>query len=71
METLWQLAQEGRTVICSMHQPRGSIYSKFDDILLLSEGSIIYACPAKEEPLSYLSKFRNHCPDYVTRLNFW
>lgn len=33
METLSQLAQEGHTVICSIHQPRGSIYYKFDDIV--------------------------------------
>lgn len=57
METLRQLAQEGHTVICSIHQPRGSVYSKFDDIVLLSEGSVVYAGPAKEEPLLYFSKF--------------
>lgn len=57
METLRQLAQDGHTVICSIHQPRGSVYAKFDDIVLLAEGSLIYAGPARDEVLAYFSKF--------------
>lgn len=57
METLRQLALDGHTVICSIHQPRGSVYSKFDDIVLLTEGSLVYAGPARDEPLAYFSKF--------------
>ncbi|GJN05977.1 hypothetical protein PR202_ga23658 [Eleusine coracana subsp. coracana] len=55
METLRKLAEYGHTVICSIHQPRGSVYSKFDDIVLLSEGEVVYMGPAKEEPLSYFA----------------
>ena len=55
METLRQLAEDGHTVICSIHQPRGSVYSKFDDIVLLSEGEVVYMGPAKEEPLKYFA----------------
>ncbi|GKU90212.1 hypothetical protein SLEP1_g4233 [Rubroshorea leprosula] len=57
METLQQLAQDGHTVICSIHQPRGSVYGKFDDIILLTEGALVYAGPAHDEPLQYFSKF--------------
>lgn len=57
METLRQLAQDGHTVICSIHQPRSSVYSKFDDIVLLTEGALVYAGPAHDEPLAYFSKF--------------
>lgn len=57
METLRQLAQDGHTVICSIHQPRGSVYSKFDDIVLLTEGALVYAGPASDEPLAYFSRF--------------
>uniref|UniRef100_A0A0D9Y2L2 ABC transporter domain-containing protein n=1 Tax=Oryza glumipatula TaxID=40148 RepID=A0A0D9Y2L2_9ORYZ len=62
METLRQLAEDGHTVICSIHQPRGSVYGKFDDIVLLSEGEVIYMGPAKEEPY--------HCPDHVNPAEF-
>ena len=57
METLRQLAQDGHTVICSIHQPRSSVYGKFDDIVLLTEGAIVYAGPALDEPLAYFSRF--------------
>ncbi|KAK9118576.1 hypothetical protein Scep_016669 [Stephania cephalantha] len=70
METLWQLSEDGHTVICSIHQPRGSVYMKFDDILLLAEGSLVYAGPAKEEPLTYFSKFGYLCPDHVNPAEF-
>lgn len=70
METLRQLAQDGHTVICSIHQPRGSVYGKFDDIVLLTEGALVYAGPAREEPLEYFSKFGYHCPAHVNPAEF-
>ncbi|CAM0878842.1 unnamed protein product [Alopecurus aequalis] len=70
METLRQLAEEGHTVICSIHQPRGSVYSKFDDIVLLSEGEIVYMGPAKEEPLTYFAKLGYQCPDHENPAEF-
>lgn len=61
METLRQLAEDGHTVICSIHQPRGSVYGKFDDIVLLSDGEIVYMGPAKEEPLTYFASLGLLC----------
>ncbi|KAL3830815.1 hypothetical protein ACJIZ3_019617 [Penstemon smallii] len=70
METLRQLAQDGHTVICSIHQPRGSVYAKFDDIVLLTEGSLVYAGPARDESIAYFSKFGYVCPDHVNPAEF-
>ncbi|KAK9935236.1 hypothetical protein M0R45_022346 [Rubus argutus] len=70
METLRQLAQDGHTVICSIHQPRGSVYAKFDDIVLLTEGALVYAGPAHDEPLTYFSNFGYHCPDHENPAEF-
>ncbi|GLJ09395.1 hypothetical protein SUGI_0108540 [Cryptomeria japonica] len=71
METLQKLAQDGHTVVCSIHQPRGSIYLKFDDLILLSEGAVVYAGPAKEEPLSYFSKLGFVCDEHVNPAEFF
>ncbi|KAF7808788.1 ABC transporter G family member 7 [Senna tora] len=71
METLQQLALDGHTVICSIHQPRGSVYSKFDDIVLLTEGSLVYAGPAGDELLAYFSKFGYPCSDHVNPAEFF
>ncbi|GJU23471.1 ABC transporter G family member 7 isoform X1 [Tanacetum coccineum] len=70
METLRQLAQDGHTVICSIHQPRGSVYAKFDDIVLLTEGELVYAGPAGNEPLTYFAKFGYICQDHVNPAEF-
>ncbi|XP_010553966.1 PREDICTED: ABC transporter G family member 7 isoform X2 [Tarenaya hassleriana] len=70
METLRQLAQDGHTVICSIHQPRGSVYAKFDDIVLLTEGALLYAGPAGKEPLTYFGNFGFLCPDHVNPAEF-
>ncbi|KAH0661596.1 hypothetical protein KY284_026527 [Solanum tuberosum] len=59
METLRYLAQDGHTVICSIHHSRGSVYAKFDDVVLLTGGSLIYAGPANDEVLAYFSKFED------------
>ncbi|OMO60539.1 ABC transporter-like protein [Corchorus capsularis] len=70
METLRQLAQDGHTVICSIHQPRGSVYDKFDDIVLLAQGALVYAGPAHDEPLQYFSRFGYQCPDHANPAEF-
>ncbi|XVF85324.1 hypothetical protein PTKIN_Ptkin17bG0108600 [Pterospermum kingtungense] len=70
METLRQLAQDGHTVICSIHQPRGSVYDKFDDIVLLTEGALVYAGTARDEPLEYFSRFGYECPDHANPAEF-
>ncbi|XWS34519.1 hypothetical protein CRYUN_Cryun21dG0045200 [Craigia yunnanensis] len=71
METLRQLVQDGHTVICSIHQPRGSVYGKFDDIVLLTEGALVYAGPAHDEPLEYFSRFGLYqCPDHANPAEF-
>jgi ABC-type multidrug transport system ATPase subunit len=45
--TLRDLASSGHTVVCSIHQPRSSIFKMFDDLLLLSEGRVVYFGPAE------------------------
>jgi ABC-type multidrug transport system ATPase subunit len=48
VDTLKDLARNGRTVVTSIHQPRSSIYSLFDDMILLSEGQLMYAGSAQD-----------------------
>jgi ABC-type multidrug transport system permease subunit len=49
MEALKELAEEGgHTVITSIHQPRSSIYALFDDLMVLSEGRVMYLGPASK-----------------------
>eukprot|EP00884_Botryococcus_braunii_P000584 jgi/Botrbrau1/10526/Bobra.7_1s0007.1 len=45
MEHLRGLCAEGRTVICSIHQPRQAIWDMFDVVEVLSQGRLMYFGP--------------------------
>lgn len=40
------MANQGRTIIMSIHQPRYSIYRLFDSLTLLVGGKMVYHGPA-------------------------
>ena len=41
-EFLRKLADSGKTIIAVIHQPSQNVFAKFDDLLLLSEGHLMY-----------------------------
>ncbi|KAI9332100.1 P-loop containing nucleoside triphosphate hydrolase protein [Obelidium mucronatum] len=46
MITLQNIAAKGRTVVCTVHQPRSDIYPLFDRVLLLARGGrVVYEGP--------------------------
>ncbi|CAL8086226.1 unnamed protein product [Calicophoron daubneyi] len=57
METLRRLADTGRTIVFSIHQPKYSIYRLFDRLTLIANGQIIYHGPAAQEPIEYFRQF--------------
>ena len=48
MSAVRNLANQNRTVLCTIHQPSGDTYSLFDTLLLLAQGKVIYFGPALE-----------------------
>lgn len=47
MKRIQVLAREGRTIVCSIHQPSPEVFDRFDKLLLLSRGQVMYVGPAK------------------------
>lgn len=47
IQTLRNVARDGRTVVSSIHQPSSEVFALFDDLFLLSGGESIYFGEAK------------------------
>jgi len=64
VELLVTLARQGRTIICTIHQPSSQVFSSFDQLLLLAEGRTAYIGPAREAKM-YFTNQGYPCPqDY-------
>lgn len=58
MSVVRAVADSGRTVVCTIHQPSAAIFGRFDDLLLLQRGGcVVYNGPAAEVH-AYLSQVR-------------
>lgn len=62
METLKDLAQNGRTIVQTIHQPNSDIYEMFDRLMLLAKGRIIYFNKASLA-VDYFTRINYKCPE--------
>lgn len=69
IRTLKRLAQDGRTVIVSIHAPRSEIWSLFDNVILLARGSALYSGPV-DESLPHFEKQGHTIPPFVNPAEF-
>jgi len=70
MESLKNLANNGRLVISVIHQPRSSIYEMFDQLLILSEGNTMYFGNA-EQAVGYFHTHGYNCPEAFNPSDFF
>lgn len=69
MLLLKKLANHGRTIVFSIHQPRYSIFRLFDSIVLLAGGETVYHGPSNQaldyfETIGYTCEAHNNPPDF-------
>lgn len=62
LEVLKSLAAEGRTVICTIHQPRSDMFNSFGNILLLAKGGRSAFNGSPEYLFGYLDRIGYPCP---------
>lgn len=67
---LKKMANNGRTIILSIHQPRYSIYKLFDNLTLLVNGKQVYHGPAPSA-LSYFSDIGYTCEAHNNPADFF
>lgn len=67
---LQKLGDQGHTVVCSIHQPRYSIYKMFDRLILLSNGHMVYQGPACRT-LDYFAELGYVCEAHDNPADFY
>lgn len=66
---LRKLAQNGRLIVCVIHQPSSRLLQLFDDILVMSAGKVLY-CGAQDQMIKYFHQAGFECPQYYNPADF-
>lgn len=69
IQWLKQLAQEGRTIICTIHTPSARIFKMFDLIYALADGRVIYQ-GTSHNLIPFLKELDLPCPETFTPSDF-
>ncbi|TMW64529.1 hypothetical protein Poli38472_011409 [Pythium oligandrum] len=63
IQLIGHLCQEGRTVICTIHQPSSLVYNMFTNIMILAKGETVYFGP-RRNMIPHFAAQGYECPPY-------
>jgi ABC-type multidrug transport system ATPase subunit len=67
---LRKLANDGRTVVSTIHQPSSEVFYEFDRLLLLVEGRCIYKGDSKDSE-SHFKSIGHECPPLMNLAEYY
>lgn len=70
VECMKNLANQGKTIICTIHQPSSEIFELFDRLCLLAEGRLAYLGDLNEAN-RYFSSLNFNCPSNYNPADFY
>ncbi|CAG2162948.1 unnamed protein product, partial [Oppiella nova] len=69
VQELKSMASEGRTVICTIHQPSSQVFELFEHLLLLADGRVAFMGKT-DEAMDYFSSLGYHiCDRFANKLS--
>jgi ABC-type multidrug transport system ATPase subunit len=70
IDCLKELANAGRTIIFTIHQPNSQIFAKFDRLMVLAKGEIVYWGSASKSP-DYFESVGHPVPGFSNPADFF
>eukprot|EP01023_Acetabularia_acetabulum_P062510 TRINITY_DN7702_c0_g2_i1.p1 TRINITY_DN7702_c0_g2~~TRINITY_DN7702_c0_g2_i1.p1 ORF type:complete len:430 (+),score=68.78 TRINITY_DN7702_c0_g2_i1:116-1405(+) len=70
MQTLKFLSSQGRTVICTIHQPNSDIVETFDDFIMMASGRITYG-GKWDKAIEFFSSAGYPCPNFKNPTDYF
>ncbi|EGZ16360.1 hypothetical protein PHYSODRAFT_507730 [Phytophthora sojae] len=70
MKFIVKLCEEGKTVVCTIHQPSSLVYEMFTNVIVLSAGQTVY-CGPRATMIPYFASTGYDCPQYMNPAEYF
>ncbi|TMW64530.1 hypothetical protein Poli38472_011410 [Pythium oligandrum] len=70
MKFIVKLCEQGKTVICTIHQPSSLVFDMFTNIMLLTRGRTVFFGP-RQDALKHFAIFTYECPVYANPAEYY
>ncbi|CEG42369.1 atp-binding cassette superfamily [Plasmopara halstedii] len=70
MKFVLKLCAEGKTVVCTVHQPSSLVYEMFTNVIILSAGQTVY-CGPRATIIPHFASHGYDCPHYMNPAEYF
>ncbi|POM59683.1 ABC transporter-like protein [Phytophthora palmivora] len=70
MKFIVKLCAEGKTIVCTIHQPSSLVYDMFTNVVVLSAGETVY-CGPRRQMIPHFSSAGHDCPTYMNPAEYF